>query len=98
MSENIIEEVVIEPIEEVETEVEPEVEFVEAVQMKVGRVIDCPKLNIRSDAFKSSRIVCVVDRGTEMEVDESESTVHFYKVYLDNGFYGFAMKQFIEII
>ena len=88
-----------EEIEEIEPEVEPEpeIEIVEAIQMKLGRVVDCPKLNIRTDADTNAQIACVINRGAEVEVDESESTKYFYKVYLENGFEGFAMKQFIEV-
>lgn len=80
-----------------EIEEEPAVEVVEAVQMKFGTVVDCPKLNIRKAPDSHAQVVCVIERGAEVEVDESESTVYFYKIYLANGIEGFCMKQFIEI-
>lgn len=79
-----------------ETVEETEVEVVEAVQTFVGRVVDCPKLNVRRDPHADSPIVCVIKRDEEVEVDPSESTTHFYKIYLANGVEGFCMKQFIE--
>ena len=74
-----------------------EVEIVEAVQTYVGRVVDCPKLNVRKAPNVHAEVVCVIARDTEVEIDESESTEYFYKIYLANGFEGFCMKQFIEI-
>lgn len=81
---------------EVEPEVEPEVELVEAVQTLIGKVVDCPKLNVRKDPYTDSPILCVIKRNEEVEVDPSESTANFYKIYLANGVEGFCMKQFIE--
>lgn len=77
---------------------EPKTEVVEAVQMKFGKVVDCPKLNIRKAPDAKAQILCVIDRDAEVEIDESESTEYFYKIYLATGAEGFAMKQFIEII
>lgn len=82
--------------EEIEVE-ESEVEVVEAVQTFVGYVVDCPKLNVRKDPNPKASVLCVIDRDAEVEVSESESTDHFYKIYLANGVEGFCMKQFIEV-
>lgn len=85
----------VDPIEEIEEE--PEVEFVEAVPTYTGRVVDCPKLNVRNAPDAKAQVVCVIDRDTEVEVDMSESTRYFYKIYLANGVEGFCMEQFIKI-
>lgn len=77
---------------------EPEVETVDAVPMEFGKVVDCPKLNVRKAPDAKAPVVCVIDRGAAVEIDMSESTEYFYKVYLENGAEGYCMKQFIELI
>ena len=89
MSENFEPEILIE---------ESEVEVVEAVPMEFGKVVECPKLNVRSGADAKAPVVCIIDRNTTVEIDMTESTEYFYKVYLENGSEGYCMKQFIELI
>lgn len=90
MSEKL-EDVIVEPI------VEEEIEEVEAVPMVFGKVVDCGKLNVRKEPNVKAKVLCVIDRDAEVEIDESESTEYFYKIYLATGAEGFVMKQFIEV-
>lgn len=62
-----------------------------------GKVADCKRLNVRSEATKDSDIVCTIDEGTEVMVDLDESTVDWYKVYLANFIEGYCLAEFISI-
>ena len=73
------------------------VESIEPIKPTIGIVTNCPKLNVRKMANKNSDIVCVIDAAVELEIDEQNSTVNFYKVRLADGREGFCMKQFITI-
>ena len=62
-----------------------------------GIVSNCKKLNIRKVPKPGSDIVCVVDAGTLLLIDQKESNKDFYKVTTEAGAEGFAMCQFITI-
>ena len=62
-----------------------------------GIVSNCKKLNIRKVPKLGSDIVCVVDAGTLLLIDQKESNKDFYKVTTEAGAEGFAMCQFVTI-
>ena len=62
-----------------------------------GIVSNCKKLNIRKVPKPGSDIVCVVDAGTLLLIDQKESNKDFYKVTTEAGAEGFAMCQFVTI-
>lgn len=74
-------------------------ESAEAVQNDIveGIVSNCTKLNIRKVPKPGSDVVCVVDAGTLLHVDQKESNKDFYKVTTETGAEGFAMCQFVTI-
>lgn len=95
---NIIEEEIITEetkVEKVETEetVAPQPESV------IGFVVDCKKLNVRKKPVVNDRnIIKTIDVDTELTVIEPEKAKgEWYKVQLEDGVYGFCMKQFIAI-
>ena len=77
-------------VEEVETE-EPE----EEESIFVGTVTNCKKLNIRETPSLQGKVLCVLEEGSELMVDKTESTDEWYKVYLESGFSGFCMKAYV---
>ena len=67
----------------------------------IGVVVNCEKLNIREDANKSAEVLCVINKGEEVEIDEEDSTDDFYSVIYGKtkevSVYGYCMKQYIKI-
>lgn len=60
----------------------------------------CNKLNVRKEAIKTSDVVCVIAKGTEVQIDFENSTEDFYKIstYVNDVLVeGYCMKQFINI-
>lgn len=84
------------PMDDHEKDEEPEVDK----ELKTGVVDGTAKLYVRSLPSKESEAVTIIEKGTEVKVDEVESTADFYKVYGnkdDIDFTGYCVKQFIKI-
>lgn len=91
---------------EVVEEVEAVVETVEAVEVveevveepvvMIGVVANCEKLNVRSKPNVKSDVVCIITKGTEVEIQEANSSKDFYNV-IGDGFNGFCMKKYISV-
>ena len=79
------------PMPEVEPVVEPE-------NRKFGKVSNCKKLNIRKLPSRDAEIVSELIEGSEVMIDEKESTALFYKICTEHGIEGFCMKQFIKVL
>ena len=97
--EDTVEEKVDEPIEGqiVIPEVEPE-PSVEPENRKFGKVNNCKKLNIRKFPSRDAEIVSELVEGSEVMIDEKESTALFYKICTEHGIEGFCMKDFIKVV
>ena len=103
--EDTVEEKVDEPIEGqiVIPEVEPELvsdpePSVEQENRKFGKVNNCKKLNIRKLPSRDAEIVSELVEGSEVMIDEKESTALFYKICTEHGIEGFCMKDFIKVL
>ena len=103
--EDVVEEKVDEPIEGqiVIPEVEPEPvsdpePSVESEIRKFGKVSNCKKLNIRKLPSRDAEIVSELIEGSEVMIDEKESTALFYKICTEHGIEGFCMKDFIKVL
>lgn len=105
--EEVVEEKVDEPIEGqiVIPEVEPIVPepvipepVVEPENRKFGKISNCKKLNVRKLPSRDAGIVSELVEGSEVMIDEKESTALFYKIYTEHGIEGFCMKQFIKVL
>ena len=100
--EDTVEEKVDEPIDG--QIVIPEVELivpepvVEPENRKFGKVSNCKKLNIRKLPSRDAEIVSELIEGSEVMIDEKESTALFYKICTEHGIEGFCMKQFIKVL
>ena len=101
--EEAVEEKVEEPIEgqivipEVEPEPDPE-PSVEPENQKFGKVSNCKKLNIRKLPSRDAEIVSELIEGSEVMIDEKESTALFYKICTEHGIEGYCMKNFIKVV
>ena len=71
---------------------------VEPENLKFGKVSNCKKLNIRKLPSRDAEIVSELIEGSEVMIDEKESTALFYKICTEHGIEGFCMKQFIKVL
>ena len=77
-------------------EVEPEVP--EAEICKFGKITGCKKLNVRKLPSRDSEIISELVEGSEIMIDDNESTALFYKICTEHGIEGYCMKQFIKVL
>lgn len=89
-AEDPIEDVEIEEIETVETQ-----QPVETKTYDLGVVTRCNKLRVRSEPRLGDNVVCVLDQGTNVMIDKSESTLDYYKIYTETGIEGYCQKPYI---
>lgn len=77
-------------------EVEPEVPAAEI--RKFGKIIGCKKLNVRKLPSRDSEIISELVEGSEIMIDDNESTALFYKICTEHGIEGYCMKNFIKVL
>ena len=70
---------------------------VEPENRKFGKVSNCKKLNIRKLPSRDAEIVSELIEGSEVMIDEKESTALFYKICTEHGIEGYCMKNFIKV-
>ena len=87
----VIPEVEPEPVSDPEPSVEPE-------NRKFGKVSNCKKLNIRKLPSRDAEIVSELVEGSEVMIDEKESTALFYKICTEHGIDGYCMKDYITVV
>ena len=87
----VIPEVEPEPVSDPEPVVEPE-------NRKFGKVNNCKKLNIRKLPSRDAEIVSELIEGSEVMIDEKESTALFYKICTEHGIDGYCMKDYITVL
>ena len=67
----------------------------------LGTVANCEKLNIRSDANKAAEILCIINKGEIVEIDEKDSSDDFYAIIYGKSkevsITGYCMKQYIKL-
>lgn len=78
------------------------IEEVEAVKISYGKVDNCTMLNVRSKPEANAPVVLVISKGTEVEINENDSTSDFYAVTVrnletNNKIGGYCVKKFIKI-
>lgn len=83
------------PIDEA-APVEVTEEIVTEPEKIMGVVTECVKLNVRAAADTNADILCEILLGSEVVIDETESTDDFYKVCTETGVEGFCMKRYIN--
>lgn len=66
-----------------------------------GAVVNCEKLNIREEPSLFADVLCVINKGEEVEIIEEYSTDDFYAVIFGKNktvsVEGFCMKKYIKI-
>ena len=94
----VVEVSVIEPVT-VETPVKtvPVVEPVVDNTRVVGHVIGCSRLNVRRAPKPRAEVLCEINCDTEVEIDEANSTVDFYKICTVSGIEGYCVKTYISV-
>lgn len=73
-------------------------EAIRAAEPTIGKVVDCGKLRVRKKPGVKADVVCEINKGTEVTIDEKKSSNKWYKVTTKNGAEGFCMKEYIEVI
>lgn len=68
----------------------------------IGVVVDCKKLNVRAKPDAGSKIVSVIEKGSEVEIFMDASTDDFYSVTVSNitkrtRVDGYCMKKYISV-
>lgn len=61
-----------------------------------GIVVNCSKLNVRRTANRLSKVLTVIENGTEVIIDKINAANGFYKVIV-NDIEGYCVKDYIEI-
>lgn len=75
------------------------VETVETVTLPAavtGVVANCARLNVRAAAIPNATVLCVIDAGSEVQIDTSRSDNDWVYVTTANGVEGYCMRQFVE--
>ena len=80
------------------TDVTEEIEeSISDINTITGIVIDCKILRVRNAPGLDSDIICEIEAGSIVEIDEVNSTEEFYKVCTETGIDGYCMKKFIKV-
>lgn len=56
----------------------------------------CKKLFVREAPYKEAKPVSILNTGTKVRIKKDESTDTFYKISLETGVSGYAMKEYID--
>lgn len=70
---------------------------VEPVNETKFGVVLCGKLIVRNHPDPKADIVSIIDKDSEVMIDDNESNEEFYSVCTATGVEGFCMKQFIAV-
>lgn len=95
VNDKIIEDVKDEEVKDVKDEDVKDEEVKEEPVTK-GIVVNCFKLNVRRTANKLSKVLTVIEKGTEVIIANAKTSNGFYKVKV-NDIEGYCVKDYIEI-
>ena len=87
-------------VTDITEEIEEEIEELATEQVSesiIGIVSDCKKLRVRNNPELDSDVICEIEAGSIVEIDEVNSTEEFYKVCTETGIDGYCMKKFIKV-
>lgn len=62
-----------------------------------GIVVDCLKLNIRSQPSSAASVVCVLEANAKVNIDTTKTQGDWYYVYTNDGFAGYCLKSNIRV-
>lgn len=87
--------------EVVENSAEEIEDIEEEDEILMGVIYNTPKVNVRPQANTTSDAIKVLDKGTEVfvndEIEDEDGTV-WYSVTLASGQDGFIMKDYVKIV
>lgn len=63
-----------------------------------GVVFNCAKLNVREKPVVGSRVVKIIDAGTELAVTTDESFGIFCKICTVSGVEGYCVKDYVRLV
>ena len=86
-----------ETMNEVFNEVMEEIVEEKSVEEVIGVVTECAKLNVRKKAEQEAVVLCILNKGDEVNIDLKDSNANYYKVHTSTGVDGYCMKKYIEI-
>lgn len=72
------------------------VDTVPLPKMVEGVVVNCLKLNVRTEPRIDADVVCVLDVMSEIKIDVSKSTTEWFKIYTAIGAEGYCMRKFVD--
>ena len=81
-------------LEDVTEEIEESISDVNTI---TGIVNDCKKLRVRNYPELEANVICEIEVGSKVVIDEVNSTEEFYKVCTETGIDGYCMKRFIKV-
>lgn len=84
-------------VETVEIPVPVETPVEEKVIVYIGTIRDCDKLNVREEPTADAKVICKLDKTSEVQVDKAASTKEFYKIHTAAGVSGYCMKKFMSV-
>ena len=87
----------VDPIVEESKPEMPKPEMSEPQPHQMGRVHGCTRLNVRKAPKPRAEVVCEIYANTEVEIDEDNSTVDFYKIFTASGIEGYCVKTYIDV-
>lgn len=86
-----------EPVKPVEPIlVEETVQTVPLPKTVSGIVVDCSKLNVRSEPSLFADVVCVLDVASEIKIDVAQSHNEWFKICTAAGTEGYCMRKFVK--
>ena len=62
-----------------------------------GVVCKCDRLNVRKKPAADSAVVCIINKGTSVVINEEKSTKDFYAVDVNPHTSGYCMKKYLAI-
>ena len=92
-----MEPVITEPVKPTEVNlVQETVNTVTLPKTVEGVVVDCVKLNIRTEPDIHADVACVLDVMSELKIDVSKSNNEWFKVSTATGVEGYCMRKFVD--
>ena len=80
-----------------ENEITTEVEEPPKKEKVLGTVVNCPRLRVREHPSINAVVAAEIDEGSEVVINEDESTEEFYSVITATGLEGYCMKDYIQL-
>lgn len=62
-----------------------------------GTVFNCERLNIRKGPDKKEEVLCIVNKGSKLTINDKD-TIDWFNVTTEDGVEGFCMKKFVDLI